>query len=70
MSYFGVHLQIQYRISHKLEKVNALSSPNAVSMEQADFNIQEQGWISCLLGVKGLLGTIKKSGDLYYLTPI
>lgn len=69
MSHFGAHLKIQYQISHKLERVNALSSPNAVSMERAGFNVQEQGWISCLLNVKGLLGTIKKSGDLYYLSP-
>ena len=69
MSHFGAHLKIQYQISHKLEKVNALSSPNAVSMELAGFSVQEQGWIPCLLNVKGLLGTIKRSGDRYYLTP-
>jgi hypothetical protein len=69
MSYLGVHLRIQYRISHKLERANALSSEDAVSMEQADFNLQERGWVDSLLNVNGLLGTIKKRGQHYYLTP-
>jgi len=55
---------MQYRISAKLEAAGATSIDKAVTIEEADFNVQELNWLNYVAG--GLVSEVKKTRDRRY----
>ena len=64
LSLSGFQFKIRYKILHKLRKAGALSKAEAVTINEADLDIQEQMWIDYFAGA--FLGKIKKTGDNRY----
>jgi len=57
---------MRYKIISKLKKARATSKENAVTIEEAEFGLQEQKWLDYFAGA--FLGKIKKTEDKrYYL---
>ncbi len=62
----GLIFLMQYRIRAKLQEVGATSMEKAVTVEKADFNVQELNWLAYVAG--GL--DVKKTKDgRYYINP-
>jgi hypothetical protein len=55
---------MRQRIVNKLEKVGATSIEKAVTIKEAELDLQEQKWLGYFAGV--FLGTIKKTEDHRY----
>ena len=60
----GFNFVMQHSIVVKLKKVGATSKAKAVTIEEAEFNSQEQHWLPYFAGV--FLGEIKKTDDKRY----
>ena len=61
-------LRMEYSIKDKLRSVGATSIDKAVAIEEANLDLQELNWLSCIAG--GLFATVKKTKDKrYYVTP-
>ncbi len=60
----GLIFKMEYRIRAKLEAVGATSIDKAVTIEEADFNLQELNWLGYLAG--GLVSEVKKTKDKRY----
>jgi hypothetical protein len=52
---------MRHRIIHRLEKAGATSKEKAVTIEEAEFDLQEQQWLSYFAG--GLLSEVMKTED-------
>jgi len=66
LSVYGIQFVMQDRLVRKLAKAGATSFENAVTLEEAKFDEQEQYWLDYFAGV--FLGKIKKTEtDLYYV---
>ncbi len=55
---------MHYRIISKIEKAGATSREKAVTIEEADLDLEEQHWLNYFAGT--FLGTIKKTKDQRY----
>ena len=55
---------MRYRIVSKIEKAGATSKEKAVTIEEADLDLQEQEWLNYFAG--SFLGEIKKTKDQQY----
>jgi len=55
---------MHYRIISKIEKAGATSKEKAVTIEEADLDLEEQQWLNYFAGT--FLGTIKKTKDQRY----
>jgi hypothetical protein len=55
---------MQYKILNKLRKAGALSKDNAVTIREAELDLQEQMWLDYFAGA--FLGKIKKTQDQRY----
>jgi hypothetical protein len=64
LSISGVQFKMQYRITHKFEKAGATSKQKAVTVEEADLDLQEQQWLNYFTGA--FLGGIRKTKDKRY----
>ena len=64
MSLSGFQFKMQYKILSKLRKAGAFSKDNAVTIREADLNLQEQMWLDYFAG--SFLGKIKKTTDQRY----
>jgi len=55
-----------HRIISKIERAGATSKEKAVTIEEAELNLQERQWLNYFAGV--FLGEIKKTeGKRYYI---
>jgi hypothetical protein len=57
-------LNVQERITRKLLAAHATSFEKAVTVEEAQFDLQEQRWLIYVAG--GLFATVKKTKDKKY----
>jgi hypothetical protein len=57
-------LNVQERIAKKLLAAEATSFEKAVTIEEAEFDLQEQRWLNYVAG--GLFATVKKTKDKRY----
>lgn len=57
---------MNYRIISKFEKAGATSKDKAVTVEEADLDLQEQQWLDYFTGT--FLGGIRKTEDKRYYT--
>ena len=64
MSMSGIELKIRQRINRKFEKVGAISKKSAVTVIEANLDLQEQYWLPYLVG--SILGSIRKTRDNRY----
>ena len=64
MSLSGVQFKMRHRIVGKLEKAGATSMQKAVTIEEAMFDLQEQGWLSYIAG--GVFSKVKKTRHQRY----
>ena len=64
MTLSGIQFKMRQRIINRLEKAGATSRENAVTIEEADLDLQEQHWLGYFAGV--FLGEIKKIEDKRY----
>ena len=62
----GIQLKMSQRIIRKFEKVGAISKKTAVTVMDANLDLQEQYWLPYLIG--SVLSNVKKTSDnRYYL---
>ena len=64
MNLSGIQFKMHHRIVGKLEKVGATSMQKAVTIEEARFDLQEQGWLSYVAG--GVFSKVKKTKHQRY----
>ena len=64
LSLSGIQFKMCQRIISKIEKVGATSKEKAVTIEEAELNLQEQQWLGYFSG--GLFSEIKKTRDKRY----
>ena len=64
MSLSGIQFKMRQRIVSKLEKAGATSIQEAVTIEEAELDLQEKQWLNYFAGV--FLGEIKKTKDQRY----
>ncbi len=64
MSLSGIQFKMRQRIINKLEKAGATSKLSAVSIEEAELDLQEQQWLLYLAGA--LMDKVKKTKDRRY----
>ena len=64
MTVSGFQFVMRYRIVYRLKKAGATSKENAVTIEEARFDLQEQQWLSYFAG--GVLSEIMKTEDKRY----
>jgi hypothetical protein len=64
LSLSGFQFKMQYKILNKLRKAGALSKDNAVTIREAELDLQEQMWLDYFAGA--FLGKIKKTQDQRY----
>ena len=64
MSLSGFQFKMHHKILHKLRKAGASSIKSSVTIEEADFDYQEQMWLDFFAGA--FLGKIKKTEDRRY----
>ena len=55
---------MRQKIANKLEKAGATTKETAVTIEEAEFDLQEIQWLSYVAG--GFLSRIKKTNDQQY----
>ena len=60
----GFNFVMQFSIVSKLKKAGATSKVKAVTIEEAELNLQEQHWLPYFAGV--FLGEIKKTDNKRY----
>lgn len=60
----GILLAIQQRIDAKLFAMGATSREKAVTVQEAQFDKQEQNWLNYIAG--GLFAKVKKTEDKRY----
>jgi len=60
----GIEVKMRQRINGKFEKVGAISRKTAVTIMEANLDLQEQYWLPYLVG--NLPGTILKTMDNRY----
>ena len=66
MSLSGIQFKMQYRIISKLRKASATSKEKAVTIEEADLDLQEMYWLDYFAGA--FMGKVKKTEHhRYYL---
>ena len=67
MAMSKIEVKMRQRINSKFEKVGAISKKTAVTILEANLDLQEQYWLPYLVG--NLPGSILKTGDnRYYRT--
>ena len=60
-------LKMEQHIRAKLQSVDAISIDKAVTIKEANLNMQEQNWLDYVAG--GLFAKVKKTKDRrYYIT--
>ena len=64
MSLSGIQFVMQYKIVSKLEEVGAASKEQAVTIEKAGLDFEEQQWLSYVTG--GFDSRVKKTKDNRY----
>ena len=64
MGLSGFQFVMRYRIIYKFEKAGATSKEKAVTIEEAELDLQEQQWLSYFAG--GFFSEIKKTEDKRY----
>jgi hypothetical protein len=64
----GIELKMRQRINSKFEKVGAISKKTAVTVNDANLDLQEQYWLPYLVG--NLPGNILKTQDNRYYRKI
>ena len=64
MSLSGFQFIMRQRIVNKLEKAGATSIRKAVTIEEAELDLQEQEWLGYFAGA--FLGEVKKTEDHRY----
>lgn len=64
MSLSGLQFKMHYRIISKIEKAGATSIEKAVTVEEAELDLQEQEWLNYFAGA--FLEIIKKTKDQRY----
>lgn len=63
----GIFFRMEQSIKAKLLMAKAITQENAVTIQEANFDIQEQNWLNYVAG--GLFSEIKKTADRrYYIT--
>jgi len=67
LSLSGLQFRMRHRIISKFEKAGATSREKAVTIKEADLDVQEQRWLRYFAGI--FLGSIKRTKDKrYYIT--
>ena len=64
LSLSGIQFKILYRIIAKIERAGATSKEKAVTVEDAELDVQERNWLNYFAGA--FLGEIKKTADKRY----
>ncbi|NIO38112.1 hypothetical protein GTO27_10485 [Candidatus Bathyarchaeota archaeon] len=64
MSLSGFQFIMLHRIISKIERAGATSKEKAVTIEEAELDLQERQWLSYFAGV--FLGEIKETEDKRY----
>ena len=64
MSLSGIQFKMQYRIVLKFKNAGATSKDTAVTVEEADLDMEELQWLSYFTGA--FLGGIKKTENKRY----
>jgi len=64
LSLSGFQFRMHYRIISKIEKAGATSIEKAVTVEEAELDLQEQEWLDYFAGA--FLGEIKKTKNKRY----
>jgi hypothetical protein len=64
LSLSGIQFKMHQRIINRLEKSGATSIKRAVTIKQAELDLQEQQWLDYFAGV--FLGRIKKTDNKRY----
>ena len=60
-------LKMEYSIMDKLRSVGATSKDKAVTIEEANLDMRELNWLSCIAG--GMFASVKKTRNKrYYVT--
>jgi hypothetical protein len=57
-------LKMEYSIREKLRSVGATSKDKAVTIQEADFDMQELNWLNCIAG--GMFASVKKTRKKRY----
>ncbi len=66
MSLSGIQFRMNYRIISKFRKAGATSIDKAVTVEEADLDLQEQQWLDYFTGMF-LDGVRKTEDERYYI---
>ena len=61
----GTIFRMEQGIRAKLVAAGATSEAKAVTVQEADFDMQEENWLGYVAG--GLFATVKKRGNKYYV---
>ena len=61
----GTVFKMEQGIKAKLVAAGATSEAKAVTVQEADLDIQEENWLGYVAG--GLFATVKKKGNKYYV---
>jgi hypothetical protein len=64
LEFSGVQAKMLYRIVSKIGRAGATSKANAVTIEEAGLDLQEQQWLNYFAGA--FLGKVKKTIDKKY----
>jgi hypothetical protein len=64
LSLSGIHFKIKQRLIYKFKKAGATSREKAVTMENANLDMEERYWLNYFAGE--FLGKIKKTEDHRY----
>ena len=64
----GIIFGIEARIRSKLVSLGATSKEKAITGKEANFNLEEFGWINYIAG--GMFAVVKKTGDGRFYVPI
>jgi len=64
LSLSGLQFKMCYRITYRLEKAGATSKEKAVTIEEAELDLQEQQWLNYFVG--GFFAEIRKTEDKRY----
>ena len=64
LSLSGLQFKMHYRIVSKIEKAGGTSMEKAVTIREAELDLQEQEWLNYFAGA--FLGKIKKTQDKRY----
>ena len=64
LSLSGLQFKMRYRITYRLEKAGATSKEKAVTIEEAELDLQEQHWLNYFVG--GFFAEVKKTEDKRY----